>query len=161
MADFSMRARNAADTAYVYWISVGAADPLGNDAPEAIFAGSAVVLGNWGGPGLLLETVVNELTLIESFAVPATATDPGTGGYSLVLVDTANASWSADDVIALPFPLPLRGRVIVKDATGAADTKPIRVFGNGNNIDGGALVTIAMRHQAFAFLAGASDWVVV
>ncbi len=47
---FAMRARNAADTDYVTWVHEGlTADTAGASAPEAIDAGSAIVLAKYTG----------------------------------------------------------------------------------------------------------------
>lgn len=46
---YAMRAIADPGPGYLHWVTVGAPDPNGDDAPGSIVVGSAVVAGQWGG----------------------------------------------------------------------------------------------------------------
>lgn len=156
MADYSMRARNAAETDYVYWVSIGAPDPDGNDAPEAILAASAVVLGEWGGPSILFERVVNEFSSIQLASGPTTLSNPGGG---MMLVRLNSLAWVGGDTIALPPAPTLRSRLIIKAATGVGSVPVFTILGNGNDIDDSEELTLNANFESLSLLFIGTQWV--
>lgn len=161
MADYAMRARSADNAAYLYWVSLGDADPTGVNAPAAILPGSAVITTLWGAPSILFDAIINEYTSSESTAVPFTVANPGEGKMNLVLVDTANVSWTNGASITLPLAPALRSRITIKDGTGAAGTKSINVAGNGRTIDGDAAMSINRAFHSYTLLNAGAEWVII
>jgi hypothetical protein len=156
MADYSMRARNFSNTAYVYWVSIGAPDPNGEDAPEAILPFSSVVLGEWGGPGILFERVVNEFRSIQVASGPVTLSNPG-GGMTLVRLDSL--AWVGGDTIALPPAPTLRSRLVIKAATGVGSVPVFTILGNGNDIDDSEDRTLSANFESLSLLFIGTQWV--
>ena len=155
---YAMRARDPGDTVYVHWVVSGYVDTMGVEAPSSVDVATIIVVAAWGLPH-------NTFTLVQTFsgaqnvAAPAAITDLGSG-YLLVLVDTADVGWSALDVLTLPAAPQTGFRVLVKDSTGSAGSKPIVVDGNGNAIDGDSTHTIGISYAAVDLVFNGVSWVV-
>ena len=153
-AVYLMRARNLSNTAYIEW-TVDFPDFTGTMSPSPILPGTVIVAAVWGDQSVL-QTQVPTAAFTQNVSAPAAANDPLEGlGY--VFVDTAG-SWSANDVITLPASPTIGGTIVVKDATGSADTKPIVIDGNGNTIDGQATVTLQVPRASLGFAFEGTEW---
>lgn len=155
---YFMRARNAGHTAYVLWVADGFVDTAGVEAPFAIDVATITVAAAWGFPTPVI-SFVQTFNGLQSVAAPAAITNLGTG-YLLVMVDTADVGWSPSDVLTLPASPTAGFRVLVKDSTGAAGTKPIVIDGNGKLIDGGSNYTLSIAYAAVDLIYNGTSWVV-
>jgi len=155
VATYAMRARNAANSAYVSWTSA-TDDFTGVDAPEAILGGSAVALPPWDVDQVIQERL-DEVPYLQSTNVAVTSDDPGIG-HNTVFVNTAHASWNDADAIALPASPQVGCRVTVKDSAGNANVKSITVNGNGNTVDGSATHPVNLPYAAVSVIYNGTEW---
>lgn len=159
MTLYALRARNSLNSAYVSWTS-SELDLAGDDAPSAIFAGSASVVNQFGDRRLIA-LPDTEIPLFVTVTTPnAAAPNPRTGTV-VVQVDTVGAGWVDAGILYLASTASPGGRVIVKDLTGGASVKSITVDGNGNTIDGGSDLVMNTDYASYTFLYDGVEWIVV
>jgi hypothetical protein len=153
---YEMRALASPGPGYVTWRSDDVPDFAGTLAPAPIVYGTAVVTSAWGLTDVQWRDALPTFQSVTSS--PATVEDPG-GGIIFVLVDTSSISWINNGVVNLPVsPSSIGGRVTVKDDGGQADTKNIRVDGNGNTIDGDAYETISVQWATLELIWNGTHW---
>lgn len=156
--EYFMRARNAANSAYVFWTNP-TPDFAASAAPESVLPGSAIVLGVRRNTRLI-QIVGNESDIMQLVDAPATAQDPAIG-RTVVVVDTSDAGWPSGGVITLPASPQKQACVVVKDGGGNATAKSISVSGNGNDIDGESSMAITLSYGSLEMLFSGSEWKVV
>ena len=153
---YKMRALADPGPGYVTWVVEATPDFSGNAAPTAIQAGSAVITTSWDVVAVQFVQVPT-IDILQNVADSTTATDPGRG-LTLVLVDTADASWDHLDTITLPAGPQVGAEVIVKDDGGQAGAENIVVSGNGNDIDGQTTQTLTVAREAIHLLFDGTEW---
>lgn len=91
---------------------------------------------------------------------PTDIPDPGLSQVSL-LVDTSSLNWPVSGTLRLPVSPTSKARVLIKDISGQADSKPIVILGRGLSIDGESSFTLQNPFEALLLVYTGTQWVVI
>lgn len=111
------------------------------------------LIGDVEGEGMVgeeIETTVKKIIKWKPFSASGNILS-----YEGALVNTGTAV-----TLTLPASPKVGDTIGISDSTGAADTNPITIAGNGNNIMGGASLSVDVSFAAFMLVYNGSQWII-